>query len=96
MKPELTDHLSQLSPLLDDVISRIDSFGLPAIDLVYLSAEALLRIAIGVELLVAQAADGGRALTVKEREELMALILEKRSSDSEIMAALERHGARVQ
>lgn len=97
MKTKLTEHLDQLSPLLDSVIARIDSFGLPAFEVVNLSAQAMLRIAIGTQISVAQAADGGRALTPEERDQLMDLLIDsKRKSDAALMAALDRHGARVQ
>lgn len=89
--------IEQLSPLLDNIISRIDSFGLPAFEVVNLSAQAMLRIAVGTQISVAQAADGGRALTPEEREQLMDLLIDsKRKSDAALMAALERHGAKVQ
>ena len=97
MTNNLPDYLTQLSPLLDDIVARIDSFGLPAFEVANLSAQAMLRIAIGTQISVAQASDGGRALTPEEREQLMDLLIDsKRKSDASLMAALERHGAQVQ
>jgi hypothetical protein len=93
----LDAYFAQLSPLLDDIIARIDTFGLPAIETVRLSAQAMLRIAIGTQISVAQAADGGRALTPEEREQLMDLLIDsKRKSDAALMAAIERHEKQVQ
>jgi hypothetical protein len=97
MDEKINGHFEQLSPLADDVVSRIDSFGLSAFEAVWLGARAITRIAVGLRLSVAQAADGGRALTPEEREELMELLVDnQRKSDATLMAALERHGSTVQ
>jgi hypothetical protein len=87
----------ELSPLCDDVIARIDALGVNAFQAVTLGARAIARIAVGLRISVAQAADGGRALTPAEREELMEFLIEnQRKSDAALMAAIERKDASIQ
>jgi hypothetical protein len=96
MIDKMNGHFEQLSPLADDVVSRIDSLGLTAFEAVMLGARAITRIAVGLRISVAQAADGGRALTPEEREQLMELLIDsQRKSDAALLAALERKDASI-
>lgn len=94
---EIESCLGQLSPLLDDIVARIDSYGLSSFEQAALITLAISRISVGTRISIAQASDGGRALTPDEREELMVLLMiSMRQIDASLLATIERQGGMVE
>lgn len=97
MKNALDAHCEQLSPLLDDVISRIGTLTLCPYKTAALSAWAMTRIALGTRLVMAESHAKGEQLSAEERQQLMDMLVDNlRKSDAALMAALERHTAVLQ
>lgn len=93
----LDDHFEQLSPLLDSVVSHIGALKLCPYKAAWLSAQAMMRIAIGTRVTIADQQIDGEPLSAEERQQLMDMLVDNmRKSDAALMAALERHGAALQ
>ncbi len=96
-KADTDQHFEQISPLIDDVVSRIGALNLCPFKTAWLSAQAMTRIAIGTRIIMADAQIKGDDLTPEERSDLMDKLADNlRKSDAALMAMMERNGAIVQ
>jgi hypothetical protein len=93
----LDEHFEQLSPLLDDVISRIGELKLCPYKTATLSAWAMTRIALGTAIDMADSQIDDEQMSAEERQQLLELLADNmRKFDAALMAALERHGEALQ
>lgn len=93
----LDNEFDQISPLIDDIISRIGALKLCPFKTAWLSAQAMTRIAIGTRIVMADAQIKGDELTPEERSDLMDKLADNlRKGDAALMAMMERNGATAQ
>ncbi len=96
-KSDTDPHFEQISPLIDDIISRIGALKLCPFKTALLSAQAMTRIAIGTRIVMADTQIKCDELTPEERSDLMDKLADNlRKSDAALMAMMERNGAVVQ
>lgn len=93
---DLDDHFKQMSPLIDDIVSRIGALKLCPYKAATLSAWAVARIAIGTRIAIADSQINGEKLSADERQQLMEMLADNmRKSDAALMAVVERHFATI-
>jgi hypothetical protein len=93
----LDEHFDQLSPLLDDVVSRIGEMKLSPWEIVFMSDQAVMRIVIGICMALVDSEIVGDELSVGERQQLLDMLTENmRKVEEARMAVFDRHGSVLQ